>query len=112
MRTTSSPQQGPASQSEANCVNTSVKGDSWDKKPEDWLEEMMIVDAKAEKPEGAENESFEQLSSARRIDLNKCELLITGRFESAAKLKEFRGNQTALSMKQVCAHRLDQFLQG
>ena len=91
-----------------------VMGDSWDKKPEDWVEEMRIVDAEAKKPEGAEKESVEQLSSAGRIGLNKCELLVTGRFqteithgencldvESAEKLQECRGDQTALSMKQV-----------
>ena len=73
-----------------------------------------IVDAEAKKPEGAENESVEQLFSAGRIVLNRCELLITGRFsaeitngencldvESAEKLKECRRDQTALSMKQV-----------
>ena len=88
--------------SEANCVNTSVMGDSWDKKPEDWVEEVRIVDAEAKKPEGAENES------------DKFELLLNGRLqteitsgencldvESAEKLNECRGNQTALSMKQV-----------
>ena len=69
MRTTSSPQQAPTS--EANCVNMSVMGDSWDKKPEDWVEEMRIVDAEAKKPEGAENESVEQLSFAGRIVLNE-----------------------------------------
>ena len=47
-------------------------GDSWNKKPEDWVEEMKIVDAEAKKPEGAENESVEHLSSAGRIVLNKC----------------------------------------
>ena len=36
-------------------------GDSWNKK-ENWVEEMRIVDAKAKKSEGAENESVEQLS--------------------------------------------------
>ena len=83
----------------------SVMGDSWDKKPEDWVEEMRTVDAEAKKPEGAENESVEQLSSAGRIILNKCELLLTGRLqteitngencldvESAEKLKECRGD--------------------
>ena len=35
--------------SEANCVNTSVMGDSWDKEPEDWVEEMRIVVAEAKK---------------------------------------------------------------
>ena len=83
-------------------MNTSVVGDSWDKKPEDWVEEMRIVDAEAKKPEGAENES------------DQCELLLIGRLqteitsgencldvESAENLKECRGNQTALSMKQV-----------
>ena len=63
---------------------------------------MRIVDAKAKMPEGAENES------------DKCELLLTGRLqteithgencldvESAEKLKECRGNQRELSMKQV-----------
>ena len=55
-------------------------GDSWHKKLEDWVEEMRIVDVEAKKPEGAENESVEQLSSAGRIVLNKCELLLTGRF--------------------------------
>ena len=100
--------------SEANCVNMSVMGDSWDEKPEDWAEEMRIVDAEAKKPEGAENESVEQLSSAGRIVLTKCELLLTGRLqteitngencldvESAEKLQECRGDHTALSMKQV-----------
>ena len=82
--------------------------------PEGWVEEMRIVDAEAKKPEGAENESVEQLSSAGRVVLNKCELLPTGRLqteitngedcldvESAEKLKECRGDQTALSMEQV-----------
>ena len=82
-------------------------GDSWDKKPEDW------VDAEAKKLEEAENESVEQ-SSAGRIDLNNCELLLDGKLqteitdgencldvESAEKLKECRGDQSALSMKQV-----------
>ena len=100
--------------SEANCVNTSVMGGSWDKKPEDWVEEMRIVDAEAKKPEGAENESVEQLSSAGRIALNKCELLLTGRFQTeitngencldvefAEKLQECREDKTALSTKQV-----------
>ena len=68
--------------SEANCVNMSVMGDSWDEKPEDWAEEMRIVDAEAKKPEGAENESVEQLSSAGRIVLTKCELLLTGRLQT------------------------------
>ena len=45
-------------------------GDSWDKKPEDWAEEMRTVDAEAKKPEGAENES------------DKCELLLTGRLQT------------------------------
>ena len=89
-------------------------GDSWDKKLEDWVEEMRIVDAEAKKPEGAEIESVEELSSAGRIVLNKLELLLTGRLqteitigencldvESAEKLQERRGDQTALSMKQV-----------
>ena len=89
-------------------------GDSWDKRPEDWVEEMRIVDAEAKKPEGAENESVEHLSSAGRIILNKCELLLTGRLqtevtngencldvEPGEKLKECCGDQTALSMKQV-----------
>ena len=35
--------------SEANCVNMSVMGDSWDKKPGDWVEEMRIVDAEEKK---------------------------------------------------------------
>ena len=35
-------------------------GYSLDKKPEDWVEEMGIVDAEAKKPEGAKNESVEQ----------------------------------------------------
>ena len=117
----------------------SVMGDSWDKKPEDWVEEMRTVDAEAKKPEGAENESVEQLSSAGRILLNKCELRLAGRLkteitngencfdvESAEKLQECHGDQTGLSMKQVwmtlpgsdqkyqptLAHHLDQFLQG
>ena len=90
----------------------SVVGDSWDKKPEDRFKEMRIVDVEAKKPEGAENESVEQLSAAGRNVLNKCELLLTGRLqteitdgencldvESAEKLKECRGDQTALSMK-------------
>ena len=41
---------------------------------------MRIVDAEAKKPEGAENEPVELLSSAGRIVLNKCELLLIGRF--------------------------------
>ena len=113
------------------------------KKPDDWIEELRIIDAEGKKPEGAENESVEQLSSAGRIVLNKCELLLTGRLqteitngencldvESAEKLKECRGDQTALSMKKVWmnlhslrsrivsmhqptrAHHPDQFLQG
>ena len=90
-------------------MNMSVIGYSWDKKLEDRVEEMRTVDAKAKKPEGAENESVEQLSFAGRNVLDKCELLLTGRFqtencldaESAEKLKECRGDQTALSMKQV-----------
>ena len=92
----------------------SVMGDSWDKKPEEWVEELRIVDAEAKKPEGAENEPVEQLSLAGRIVLNKCELLLTGKIqtlitngenciyvESSEKSKECRGDQTALSMKQV-----------
>ena len=92
----------------------SVMGDSWGKMLEDWVEEVRTVDAEAKKAEGAENESVEQLSSAGRIVLKKCELLHTGRFqteitngencldvESSEKLKECRGDQTALSMKQV-----------
>ena len=84
------------------------------KKQEDWVEEVKIVHAEAKKPEGAENESVEQLSSAGRMVLNKCELLLTGRLqteitngencldvESAEKIQECRGGQTALSMKQV-----------
>ena len=80
-------------------------GDSWDKKPEDWVEEMRIVDAEAKKPEGAENESVVQLSSACRNRPNRCELLLTGRLqteltngencldvESAEKLQECRGD--------------------
>ena len=48
MRTTSSPTASTnESLSEANCVNTSVIGDSWNKKSEDWVEEMRIVDAEA-----------------------------------------------------------------
>ena len=35
--------------SEADCVNMFVMGDSWDKKPEDWVEDMRIVDAKTKK---------------------------------------------------------------
>ena len=62
MSTTKSPQQAPTSPSEATCVIMSVVGDSWDKKPEGWVEEMRIVDAEAKKPEGAENASVEQLS--------------------------------------------------
>ena len=54
-------------------------GDSWDKKVEDWVEDTRVVDAKAKKPEEAENESVEQVSSAV---LNKCELLLTGRFQT------------------------------
>ena len=54
----------------------------WTKKPEDWVEEMRIVDAEAKKPEGAENESVEQLSSAGGIVLNRCELLLTGRLQT------------------------------
>ena len=101
MRTTSTNE----SVSEANCVHMSVMGDSWDKKPEDWVEEMRTVDAEATKPEGAENESVEWLSSAGRIILNECVLLLTGRLqteitngencldvESAEKLKECRGD--------------------
>ena len=70
---------------------------------------MRSVDAEAKKPEGAENESVEQLSSAGRIVLNTCELLLTGRLqaeitngencldvESAEKLQECRGDQTTL----------------
>ena len=58
MRTTSkSTASTNESLSEAICVNVSVMGDSWVKKPEDWVEEMRIVDAEARKPEGAENES-------------------------------------------------------
>ena len=37
--------------SEANCVNISVMGGSWDKKPEAWVEEMRIVDAEAKSRE-------------------------------------------------------------
>ena len=50
----------------------SITGDSWDKKPEDWVQEVRVVDAEAKKPEGAENEPVEQLSSASRIVLDKC----------------------------------------
>ena len=39
---------------------------------------MRVVDAEAKKPEGAENESVEQLSAAGRTILNKCELLLSG----------------------------------
>ena len=87
--------------------------DGWHKKPEDWVEGMRMVDAEAKKPEGAENESVEQLSSAGRNILNKCELRLTGRLqteitngencldvESAEKLQEWRGDQTALWMTQ------------
>jgi G3E family GTPase len=35
-----------------------------------------------EKPEGAENESVEQLAFADRIVLNKCDLLLTGRLQT------------------------------
>ena len=53
MRTTSGPQASiNESLSETNCVNMSVMGDSWDKNPEDWVEEMRIVDAGARKPGG------------------------------------------------------------
>ena len=34
--------------SEANCVNMSVMGNSWDK-AEDWVEQMRIIDAEAKK---------------------------------------------------------------
>ena len=47
MRTTSSPTASTNEfLSEANCVNTSVMGDSWNKK-ENWVDEMRIVDAEA-----------------------------------------------------------------
>ena len=62
--------------SEASSVNMSVMGDSWDKKLEDWVEVMRIVDAEAKKPKGAENESVERWFSTGRIVLNKCELLL------------------------------------
>ena len=81
MRTKSSP---PArtneSLSEANCVNMPVMGDSWDKKPEDWVRKCRLSTLGQRSPKGAENESVEQLSSAGRIVVNKCELLFTGRF--------------------------------
>ena len=129
VRTTSSPQQAPTRPcvEPTDCVNKSVMGDPWEKKPEDWVEEKRIVDAEAKKPEvqndvmddrrntekkpeGAEIESVEQLSSSGRFVLNKFELLLTGRLrteiidgedcldvESAEKLKEFRGDRSALS---------------
>ena len=40
----------------------SVMGDPWDKMPGNWVEEMRIVGGEAKTPEGAENESVEQLS--------------------------------------------------
>ena len=57
----------------------SVMGDSWDKEPEDWVEDLRIVDAEAKKPEGAENESVEQLSSALSlISFERLALSLTG----------------------------------
>ena len=51
--------------SEADCVNMSVMGDSWDKKPEDWVEDMRIVDAKT-KREGSLEEPSRQEECARK----------------------------------------------
>ena len=101
MRTTSSPQQAPTSPcvKPTAYVNMSVMDDSWDRKPEDWVEEKRIVDAEAKKPEvqndvmddrrntekkpeGAEIESVEQLSFSGRIVLNKRDLLLTGRLQT------------------------------